>query len=358
MSRKAIRIIAISVIALILGYLVVSKMGLIEAEATDSPPLSAASEPITSAIPVKAIVVQPSILKETISVSGTIYPDEEVVIASEVNGKITTLNFREGSRVSQGQLLVKVDDAELRASLKKLAFQIQLAQQQEVRKKKLLEIGGISQEEYDESLTAFNTLEAEKALLEVQIAKTGIRAPFSGIVGLKKVSQGSYLTPGSPIADLVKTDPVRVEFSVPEKYGNRIGKNATIQFSVEGSAQQFEGKVYAKSASIDMETRTLLVVAKSDNPAGILIPGAYANVAIFLAEYANAIMIPTEAIVPEQGGQKVFLIRDGMAQAQAVKVGIRQSDQIQILEGLQAGDQVITSGLLNITPGAKVLLTE
>lgn len=358
MSKKSIRIIALIAVVVVFGYLYFTK-GTSKAE-TQNESTASTEEPTyePSSLSVKAIRVLPSILKESLSISGTIYPDEEVAIASEVSGKVTQINFREGSQVSKGRLLVKIDDSELRAGLKKVNYQIELARQQENRKKKLLEIGGISQEDYDESLTTFNTLEAEKQLIQVQIRKTEIRAPFSGIIGVRDLSAGSYVTPGTQIARMVKTNPVKIEFFVPEKYSSRVPINAGISFSLEGVNEVFEGKVYAKNTSIDMETRTLLIKAKSANPKGVLIPGAFANVDIFLKEYKDALMVPTEAIIPEQGGQKVFLAKGGKVQSRPIKVGIRQAEKIQIIEGIAEGDTVILSGLLQLQPGSPVEISE
>jgi membrane fusion protein (multidrug efflux system) len=362
MSKRTIRFLAIAVTFLILGYLAANKLGWFE-KAKDpnrDKPAARAPEEVEKdeTLPVKAVRVTPDLLKESLRVSGTIYPDEEVAIASEVSGKVVRMAFREGGRVKKGQLLAKVDDAELKATFQKLTYQIKLAQQQEDRKEQLLEIGGISQEEYDESLTSLNTLQAEKALLEVQLAKTEIRAPFGGIIGLRNLSEGSYLTPGMVIARLVKTDPVKIEFAVPERYSNRIANHARIRFELEGLGETFEGKVYAKSASIDMETRTLLVKAQSPNPTGKITPGAFANVDIFLAEYPDAIMVPTQAIIPEQGSQKVFVVKHGKAESRTVTVGIRQAERIQVMEGLSVGDTVITTGLLQVSTGTPVEITE
>ena len=356
MSKTFIRIIALIAVALVISYLFFSQ-GNSSSSAPKPAPTSETNGP-PPALPVKAVRVSLSTLKESLSVSGTIYPDEEVVVASEVSGKVIGIYFEEGTRIAKGKLLVKIDDSELKASLKKVKYQIELAGQQENRKKKLLEIGGISQEDYDQSLTNYNTLESEQQLIEVQIRKTEIRAPFSGTIGIRELSLGSYVNPGTSIANMVKTHPVKIEFSIPEKYSSRIPVNANISYTLEGIKGAFSGKVYAKNTSIDMETRTLLLKARSPNPKGIIIPGAFANVDIFLKEYENALMVPTEAVIPEQGGQKVFLAKGGKAQAQPISVGIRQADQIQILEGVSSGDTVILTGQLQLQPGASINISE
>jgi membrane fusion protein (multidrug efflux system) len=355
MSKKLVRNLAVAAVLVVFAYLLAAKAGLFSASPSEKTEQAASSEPAAQ-MPVSVVEVQATPLRDVLNVSGTIYPDEEVLLASEVSGRVVRLSFREGARVSKGQLLVKVDDSELGATARKLGFQIQLASQQEARKKKLLEIGGISQEEYDGSLTELQTLKAEQQLVQVQINKTEIKAPYSGTIGITDLSVGSYLVPGSQVARLVKTHPAKLEFSVPEKYSNEVELGSPVQFQVEGISEVFVGKVVTRNPSIDMATRTMRVIAESPNPKGRLTPGAFAKVEMVLKEYPQALTIPTEAVVPEQSGQKIFLYKNGVAEARPVVVGIRQANRIQILEGVAAGDSVITTGLLQIYPGASVRL--
>lgn len=356
MSKKATRIIAILAIVVILGYLIYPRA---DKNSTSVPePVGAGNDSPPPATPVDAVIASPTRLAEVLNVSGTIYPDEEITLTSEVNGLVTRIYFNEGSYVAKDKLLIKVDDSELQASLNKVKFQIDLARQQKERKEKLLKIGGISQEEYDQALTEYNTLEAEAKLLEVRIQKTEIRAPFSGTVGLRQISAGSYITPGTPVANLVKTQPVKIEFSVPEKYGPRIRNGQKVTFTLEGLFETFEGTVYARNTSIDMETRTLLIRARSANQGRKLIPGAFASIDLELGALDNALLVPTEAIIPEQGSQKIFLYKNGQVQPSTVETGIRKAEEIQITQGLEPGDTVIISGLLQIYPGARVSISK
>lgn len=353
MSKTVLRLVTFILIVGVIGYLIANRMGVFDpAPASDTVAMAGPSE--APPLPVNIYLVKPQRLEEKLNLTGTILPDESVNLTSEIAGVVKKIHFREGAYVKKDQLLLNIDDETLQAELKKVTLQITLARQQEARRKKLLEIGGISQEEYDQSLTQYNSLQAEEQLLKVQISKTRVRAPFSGTIGLRNVSEGAYLTPGMEIAQLVKTQPVKIEFSVPEKYGNRLQANTSITFTVEGLEQNFEGRVFAREPVIDMGTRTLLLKAQCNNPGGVLIPGAFANIEITLGEYEEALMIPTQALVPEQGGQKVYLYRQGNPVAQAVSTGIRQADQIQITEGLSPGDSLITSGILQIRPGVQV----
>ncbi len=356
MSKSAVRMIAVLIIGAILVFLILNKIGVFGG---DAPTAEAETAPASqaSALPVRAFVLQTQSLTDELTVTGTLYPDESVELSSEVSGKITGIYFQEGAYVAKGKVLARVDDSELQAQLKMVKFRAQLASQQESRKKKLLEIGGISQEEYDEALTAFNTLETEAELIEVQIRKTSIIAPFSGKVGLRYISAGSYVIPGTRIARIVKLNPIKIEFAVPEKYGNKIPATTNISFQVAGQSTIYTGKVYAREPAINTDTRTLLMRAKSSNPSGTLIPGAFANVQIALGVEAASLMVPTEAILPDVEGQKVYVYRSGNAEALPVQTGIRQSKNIQITAGLSPGDTVITSGILQLRNGMVVSLT-
>ncbi|RMG56465.1 MAG: efflux RND transporter periplasmic adaptor subunit [Bacteroidetes bacterium] len=355
MSSNLIRIIAFSAVGLLLLFLILQRVGIFEPKSEPG----AASGPSTAPpLPVSAFVVKPVSLTERLSVSGTVLPDESVEISSEVSGKVATIHFQEGSFVKENQLLVKINDDELKAQLKQVEVRLDLAKQLEARREKLLAGGGVSQEEFDEALTERESLEAQAALLQVQIDKTEIRAPFAGYMSLREVSEGSYLTPGRRITTLVRTNPVKIEFAVPEKYGQILGPGTDVQFTVEGVEGSYSGKVYARDPSIDLETRTLVLRARSANPGGKLLPGAFANIEVALGTYPEALMIPTEAVVPEREGQMVYGYTGGTVTPHRVTTGIRQAEQIQITGGLEAGDTILTTGLLQVRPGATVTLSE
>src|ERR1051326_2565676 len=207
---------------------------------------------------VNAYVVKPQKLDNKIFSSGTVLANEEVTLVPEIAGKITAINFKEGSKVSKGDLLVKINDADLQAQMKKLQLQEKLAEQNETREKKLLDAGGVSQAEYDAILTQLNSLKADIDLTQAQIAKTEIRAPFSGTIGLKYVSEGSYVNQATAasaavkIATLQQTDPVKIDFSVPEKYSLAVKKGDSIRFTLQGSDKNFMGEIYAIEPKIDL----------------------------------------------------------------------------------------------------------
>jgi membrane fusion protein (multidrug efflux system) len=293
-------------------------------------------------------------LQNSIVVSGSLLPNEEVDIRSEVAGRIDQLNFSEGSRVAKGKLILKIDDAEWRAQLAKAKSQLDLAEKDKQRKGKLLEAKGLSQEEYDQSLSRVQELQAEVQLIQSRIRNAEIYAPFSGQIGLRYVSPGAYVSQGQILAKLVQTDPIKIEFGVPQRYAGFIKEGMEINFKMDGSDSTFVAKIYAYEARIDAATRTLNVRARCENSQGLLIPGAFAEVNLVLADLTDALMIPTSAVVPQIRGQKVFIMKNGVAQSVDVESGIRTETEIQITKGLAKGDTLITTALLALKDGMPV----
>lgn len=313
---------------------------------------------MNATLPVSVYVVKPEPLKNKILTTGTVLANEEVELKSEVAGRITDIEFDEGSRVKEGQLLVKINDAELQAQLLKARYRKNLAEDKEERGRKQLQIEAISQQDYDALLNELNTEKAEIQLIKAQIDKTEIKAPFEGKIGLRYVSKGSYIEQNTKVANLLDITPVKVDFSIPEKYANFVAEGDKISFKIQGYDEEFEGKVYAIEPKIDPVTRTLQLRALSPNPEGKILPGAFAEVKLVLDEIPDAVMIPTEALIPELQGQKVFVFKNGQVMSQNVQTGIRTEDKIQVTEGIAAGDTVITSGILQLRPGAPVKISE
>lgn len=353
MKKNRNKIIILSIATLLLLAMVIPKLRSIRA---DKPSASQSFD--NSALPVSVYVVQPENLKNKIQTTGTVLANEEVELKSEMAGRITEIKFEEGSRVQQGQLLVKINDAELQAQLLKAEYQKKLAEDKEERGRKQLKIEAISQQDYDVILNELNTQKAEIQLIKAQIEKTEIRAPFEGMVGLRYVSKGSYIAQNTKVANLLDINPVKIDFSIPEKYVNLVHEGDKIIFRIQGYNDEFEGKVYAIEPKIDPVTRTLPLRALSPNKEGNVLPGAFAEVKLVLSETADALMIPSQAMVPELKGQKVFLLKDGKAMPQDVTIGLRTENKIQITRGIAAGDTVITSGILQLRPGAPVTIAD
>lgn len=309
---------------------------------------------VTPAVNVTAIVAHYDTLGNEIFIAGTLNSNESVDLQPETQGKVTAIYFSEGQRVNQGALLVKLNDAELQASLKKTEAQIKLAAEKENRLKKLLEISGVSREEYENALNQLQSLQADAQITQARIAQTEIRAPFSGIVGLKYISVGSFVNSGSKIATLEQLDQVKLDLSVPEKYAGLIKVGDMVKFSIDGAAGTFSGRVYAADPRIDPDTRSLKLRAICSNPGGVLRSGAFARVELTLNNRSNAIMVPTQALVPDMKGQKLFLCHNGKSEPRVVKTGLRTADKIEITEGVQPGDSIIVMGVMQVKPGQKI----
>lgn len=307
---------------------------------------------------VKVLAMEPASLAQTLQVTGSVLANEEVELRSEISGRITAINFNEGANVGKGALLVKINDADLRATIKKLRVQEALALKEERRSKQLVDQNLLSVEEYDAAVNKLETVRADIEKTESDMAKTEIRAPFAGTVGLRSVSNGSTVTPSTLIARVQQMDPVKVEFTVPERHAGSVRVGSPITFKVAGLDQEFTGKVYAIEPKIDAATRTLRIRALASNPGRVLVPGAFAKVNLELTRVDDALSVPTSSIIPHIDGQMVYLLKNGKAVSQNVVPGVRSDSSVQILEGIKPGDSVIVSGLLQLREGAPVKLAK
>lgn len=297
---------------------------------------------------VSTYIVQPTNFSETVTSTGTIRADEGVDLQPETNGRVVSINFVEGTPVRQGDLLVKLNDAELLANLTRYQESKRLA---EVRYRRLAQLRSqqvVTQDEYDAALSEVQIQQSFIDLYRAQIDRTEIRAPFDGIVGLRHVSVGAFVTANTQIATLQRVEAVKIDFAVPERYSGRINVGSNVKFSVAGAAEQHIGQVYAIDPRIDPSTRTLMVRAITPDNRSNLLPGAFTHVSLELEEMPSAYFIPAEAVVPGLEDKNVFVIEDGIAVSRSVETGTRTATLVQILSGLQAGDQVITSGLQQI----------
>ena len=306
---------------------------------------------------VHAKVIAPQLLTDEVPIIGRLVPDEEVQLSFETSGKITDIYFQEGSHVKKGTLLAKVNDQELQAQLARLEAQVPLAEERVYRQSTLLQRDAVSKEALEIVKTELATLNADIDKTKAQIEQTELRAPFDGILGLRQVSVGSYASPTTVIAKLTSVTPIKIEFSVPERYAGEVKKGTNLEFNVDGKLDAFKAQVYATEASLDAETHTLLVRAIYPNENGELLSGQYAGIRLKQKEIADAIAIPSEAIVPEMGKNKVFVYRNGKAEPVEVTTGIRTDSEIQIVKGLEFGDTILTSGTLQLRKGSPVKIT-
>jgi len=305
---------------------------------------------------VDVFVVQPRTISESIEVSGTLIANETTDIQSEVSGRVVALNISEGRTVSKGVLLAKLYDGDLQAQLRKLEVQLKIAEETEKRQAQLLKIQGISQQDYDLSLLNMNNIKADIEIIETSISKTEIRAPFSGRLGLKNISPGAYISPQVVLTTITQLDPLKLDFSIPEKYTDRIKIGQPIQFTVQGREKKFTARVIATEVRVAETTRSLLIRSIVQNKNSELVPGTFAKVILNFDPDPNALMVPSEAIIPEARGKKIIRFNSGNADFVEVTTGVRDSAYVQVTDGIQSGDTVIITGLLSVRPGTKVQL--
>ncbi|MDD5673828.1 MAG: efflux RND transporter periplasmic adaptor subunit [Chitinivibrionales bacterium] len=303
---------------------------------------------------VEGFVVQPSVLTQTISVSGTLKPFEETVLMPEVAGRVVLINLPEGKFVEKGTLLVRLFNDDLQAGLKKAQAQLQLAELTERRQGELLKKNGASQSDYDQALLQVNSINADIEALAAQIRKTEVRAPFDGTIGLRNISVGAEVIPGTALATIRSQQHLKLDFSVPEQYSNQIKPGMKIAFSVQGGDTEYNATVMATEEGIDIMTRNLKVRAVVSNKDVKLKPGAFANVELQLGENRNALMVPTQAIIPQERNKQLIVARNGKASFITVQTGIRQAASVQVVNGIAPGDTVVTTGILFLKPGANL----
>ena len=311
----------------------------------------------SKALNVRAVVLSQQGLTDGIFVSGSLVPDEEVNLSFESSGKITDIYFKEGTHVEKGELLAKINDAPLQADLRKKQAQVKLMQDRLFRAKALLEKEAVSKEAFQEAEANLAALEAEIEGVEAQIEQTELRAPFSGIIGLRQVSVGAYATTTTEVATLTKTAPLKVEFNVPERYAGMLPEGTELTFTAEGDLTTRNAKVYASDSRVDPETRTFAIRAIYPNADGKLIPGRYVNVNLVTQRFDNTLAVPSEAIVSEMGIDKVFVCKNGKAQPVEIAKGLRTDAMVQVLRGLVPGDTVITSGTMQLRSGQNVVVS-
>ncbi|RZM29425.1 MAG: efflux RND transporter periplasmic adaptor subunit [Pedobacter sp.] len=277
-----------------------------------------------------------------------------VELRSQVAGFITGIFFKEGTNVRKGSLLVKINDRDIQAQLQEALTKQRLSGTNENRAKQLLEKGAISQEEYDTSLADLQSLKSQTSLIRAQLAKTSIYAPFDGKVGLRSISVGEYLTPNKVIANLSSINPIKITFSVPEKYMGQIKVGSEISFTTDGSSKSYTGRVYALEPGIDVQTRTLQIKALAKNDNNELLPGSFVKIKLALSTLKDAILIPNEAIIPVLKGKTVFISSNGKAKQVPVESGTRTAENIVITSGLKVGDTVLTTGAMSLKTDAPV----
>ncbi len=310
------------------------------------------------ALNVNAIVIKPQLLVDEFNTTGVLLPDEMVDLSFETQGKVVEINFEEGSYVKKGTMLARINDSKLQAQRDRLTAQLKLANDRVYRQQKLLEKDAVSREALEQVQTDLAMLQADIDNIDAQIELTQLKAPFDGVIGLRQISLGQFAYPTTIVATLTKNIPLKVEFAIPERYSNHIGKGTNLTFKVEGELEAFDAQVYAAESSVDRELHQYTMRAIFKNKGGKLMAGRYALVQLKKDEIHDAISIPSEAIVPEMGKDKVYLYRSGKATPVEILAGIRTAGQIQILRGLSVGDTLVVSGTLQLRLGLDLELDQ
>lgn len=304
---------------------------------------------------VDVIVAATSPVNNTIEASGTIVANEYAELHPEISGRITYLDVPEGTQIAKGTLIARINDADLQAQLQKSKVQLDLYQKTEERDRKLLAINGINQADYDLALNNVNSTKADIDYTQAQIDKTIIRAPFNGIIGLRQVSIGAYVSPTNVIATIQQLDKIKVDFTLPEQYGYVVKKGGTVDvvIDVAGNVHR-KAQIIATEPQITATSRNVKVRALLEDGKGR--PGAFAKVYINAGADAKSILVPTNAIIPNDKNNQVILVKDGKATFTDVRTGVREANNIEITDGVNPGDTVVVTGVLFARPDAKLKL--
>jgi membrane fusion protein, multidrug efflux system len=327
--------------------------GLVEQTASTvqaSPGVANTATGTKSATAVDVVKVTAVKLVDDINAVGTIRSNESVVIRPEVSGRITKLNFSDGQHVKKGQLLVAFDSTVNQAEVLQAKAELGIAKANFERNADLAKQKFISERAKDESLANVQVLEAKLALAQARLSKLEIKAPFSGIVGIRTVSVGDYVKDGADLVNLEDISSVKVDFRVPEKYSDVVHNGQAIEVQVDAlPGNPFHAKVNAVDPQVDSSGRSALLRGRIDNPESRLKPGMFARVRLILAERDNALVVPEEAIVPQGGKMTVWRVVDGKAIRTEVKTGTRRAAKVEVTQGLQAGDTVVTAGQVRLS---------
>jgi len=303
---------------------------------------------------VDAVIVKPSLLTNQITVSGTLLAYEEVALMGEMSGRVVQINLPEGSMVKKGTLLVQIFNDDMQANLKKLHTQLEIQEKIYQRQTELLKVNGISQSDYDQTYLQVNSIKAEIEIQQSQIRKSQVLAPFDGIIGLRNISVGAQISPSTLLATIRMEEKLKLDFSIPEKYSNEMKPGLKIKFAIYGQDVQYDATVIATEGGIDAATRNIKVRALVNSKSEELVPGGFTTVELTLGENKNAIMIPTQAIVPQERNKNVIVSKNGKAHFVLVKTGVRKESMVEITNGINLGDTIVTNGLLFLKEGMKL----
>ena len=311
--------------------------------------------PMDFAIPVETVAVKQEALVRSIVAVGSLLANEQVMLQPEFAGKVVTIHFKEGQKVNKGDLLVTLDDSIYKAELNQADARLKLSQANTKRINSLRKKGLSNEQEEDQAVSELGVNRASRVLARTRLEKMAIHAPFDGTIGLRGISEGDYLTSGQDIVSLINSNPIKLEFRIPEVYLSEVAIGQKVDVRVDAfRGDSFSGEVYAIAPEVDVGGRSFMVRAQIANNDDLLVPGLFAQVELELERKENALLIPEAALMPAGDKQYVYRIDDGKAVRTEVALGMRQGDMVEIISGLGAGAQVVTAGQMKIMDGSKV----
>jgi membrane fusion protein (multidrug efflux system) len=306
---------------------------------------------------VEAVKVASAQITKSITAVGSLRSDESITVRPEVAGRIAEIGFQEGQRVPKGATLLRLDPAITQAEVQQAQANLTLAKAKYERAVELQGKGFISGQAKDEAENNLKVAEAGLALTQAKLAKTEVKAPFTGVIGLRVVSVGDYVKEGADIVNLESIDALKVDFRVPEIYLKQVTVGQTLEVNLDAlPGKTYEGKVYAINPLVDAAGRAIVIRAQVRNQDTALRPGMFARVRLFTKLPAEALVLPEQAMVPQGDEQFVFRVIDGKAVRTKIEVGQRRDGQVEIVSGLAAGDVVVSAGQLKLRDGMPVAI--
>lgn len=311
------------------------------------------------AIPVEVGTIELATVAEEVEALGTLAADKSIIIASEIAGRVVALGFREGERVSKDQDLVKLDTAILDAELKQAQADLSLARDTYDRNRSLVQRGAGTQVALEQATAQLASQEARVQLVQSKLAQATIKAPFTGVVGLRSVGVGDYISVGKPLVALTNIDPIKVDFRVPEIFLTRLKVGQPVQLKVDAVPDRpFTGQIFAIDPVVDVNGRAVKLRAKVPNADLVLKPGLFARITIVVDKRDDALLVPETAVVPDGLGKTVFIIENGKAKRVPVELGKRLTGKVEVVKGLKPGMQIVTAGQMRLREGSTVAIKE
>ncbi len=301
---------------------------------------------------VDVIIAENKTIQNKVEANGTVLAAEFTELHPEVSGRVVYLNVPEGNYIKEGALIARINDADLQAQMAKTQVQLDLAVLTEQRLQKLLSINGINQADYDAALNQVNSLRADLNYTKALIDKTVVKAPFSGVLGLRQISNGAYVTPSTIIASIQATDRLKIDFTLPDTYSSIVHKGAIVDIQADGSNAVTHATIIATEPQVNQDTRNLIVRALLNS--ATVNPGSFVKVYLNIATDRNSIMVPTNAIIPDAKKKKVLVVKGGTAVFTDVETGVRSAGMVEVTKGLAAGDSIAVTGILFARPGKPV----